>query len=514
MRARVLLPLALAAVWARPASALETGKYRFDPGGKVRAVRAFDVDGDGRKDLVLLLEPREGRISQLLILRSPPEPDAKTFFRAADAVRIPCGDDLATSGAVALGRFGPQGEFRLRFFGPTGLLDIDRTGARPTPDGRLAVPTLLVRSPDRPIALWDGVADLDGDGRDECWFPTPEDGGSIRVLGGTPAGDRRLDLAVTSAATSSQEDLIRRTAYVPNLAAADLDGDKRRELVALRDGTLVAWPASAEGAPGAGAGAGARVAPSFTLPLPFLAAQKDLGPEEIRTPRLQVADADGDGKADLLLTLVTGRRDQLGGLRTTLFYFPGPLVDASGALRPPEGRIDTESLVLHPRFVDLDGDGALDYLTDSIRGNRTDLIRNALGADPTITLVGFRFDKATRRFETQPWFSVQRGYASQQALSNQFGQSAWFEADLDGDGLNDLVDLGNLTGVEALAARRRAAGSAGDPLQFGETLIPRIPVPKGLSAGAVAADLTGDKRTDVVLWNDEELFVLAPRGAR
>jgi hypothetical protein len=39
-------------------------------------------------------------------------------------------------------------------------------------------------------------------------------------------------------------------------------------------------------------------------------------------------------------------------------------------------------------------------------------------------------------------------------------------------------------------------------------------VPKGLSAGAVVADLTGDKRADVVLWNDEELFVLAPKGAR
>ena len=34
------------------------------------------------------------------------------------------------------------------------------------------------------------------------------------------------------------------------------------------------------------------------------------------------------------------------------------------------------------------------------------------------------------------------------------------------------------------------------------------------SAGALLADLTGNTRADAVLWNDEELFVLAPRGGR
>jgi hypothetical protein len=86
--------------------------------------------------------------------------------------------------------------------------------------------------------------------------------------------------------------------------------------------------------------------------------------------------------------------------------------------------------------------------------------------------------------------------------------------DFDGDGLKDLLDLGNLTGVEVLGARRRAAGAVGDPVQFTESLVPRIPVEKGLSAGALHADLTGDGRIDVVLWNDEEVFVLAPKAAR
>lgn len=507
--ARRLLLVLAAAAWARPADAFEAGRYRFEPGGKIKAVRTADVDGDGRQDLVLLLEAKEGRTTTLLVLPSPPQPDPKSFFAAAGATRVTCDGDLATAGAVALGRFGAGGAFRLRFFGAGGVLDVEAGGARPPPDPRQAVPTLLARSPDRPLALWDGVADLDGDGRDECWFPVPDEGGCMQLLGGTPAGDRRLDLVVGSTATSSLEEVVRRTAYVPNLAAADLDGDGKKELLALRDGALVAWPAS-QAAPG---GAAARVAPSFRLALPFLAPQKDLGPEEVRTPRIQVLDADADGKADLLVTIVTGRRDQLGSLRTTLWYFPGPLADpGTGALRAPQGRIDTESLVLHPRFVDLDGDGALDYVTDSIRGTQGDLLKRVLGAEPKITLVAFRFDRAARRYEAQPLFSVERPYASEQALSNKFGPSAWFDADLDGDGRKDLLDLGNLTGVEVLAARPRASGGTGDPVQFAESLVPRIAVPKGLAAGSLLTDLTGDGRPDVVLWNEEELFVIAPRG--
>lgn len=511
MRRLPLLVACLALVgWAAPAGALEIGRHRFDPGGRVKAVRAIDLDGDGRQDLVLLLEPREGRVPLLLLLRAPAVPDPKTFFPAGSGVRVACDGDLAEAGAVAVGRFGPQGEARLRFFGAHGALDVDASGARTAAEPRLARPTLLVRSAGRPLAFWDGLADLDGDGRDECWVPTPEQSGSMRVLGGTAALDCRLDAVVGSRADASPEFVVRRTAFAPTLQAADLDGDGRRELVSLRELALVAWSL----APGAGGGDAPR-APTTRIVLPFLAPPKDLGPGEVRTPRLQLADADGDGKADLLLTLLTGRRDQLGGLRTTLYFFPGPLADpATGALRQPQGRIDTESVVLHPRFVDLDGDGGLDYLTDSIRGTRGDLVKRVLGAEPKITLVGFRLDKAAQRYAPEPLFSVERPYAAKEALGNTFGRSAWIEADLDGDGLADLLDLGNLTGVEVLGARRRAESAAGDALQFPEPIVPRIPVQKGLAAQAVLADLTGDRRPDVVLWNEDELFVLTTQGAR
>ena len=79
---------------------------------------------------------------------------------------------------------------------------------------------------------------------------------------------------------------------------------------------------------------------------------------------------------------------------------------------------------------------------------------------------------------------------------------------------SQLRNREKVTGVEVLGARRRAEGAAGDALQFPEPIVPRIPVPKGLAAQAVLADLTGDHRPDVVLWNEDELFVLTTQGAR
>jgi hypothetical protein len=487
---------------ARDAAALEVGRHRLDPGGKVRAARSVDLDGDGRLDLVLLLEPREGKTASVLLLRTPTTPDPKTFFRAEDRTVIRCEGALAEAGAVAVGRFGLRGEVRLRFFGADGAVDLKPDGA-PDPEIQREAPvprTLLGRSPGQPLVLWEGVAELGG-GRDACLVPVPDGGGRVRLVG---LAGHDLEVSAHSMASSSAEDLLTRTVYLPTLVPADLDGNGVRELVSLQGATLVVH----ELAPRSAAG-------SRRIPLPFLEPPKELAPEEVRTPRLQLLDVDRDGTTDLIVTLVSGRRDQLGSLRTTLWFVRGPILDVpTGTVRTPESRVDTESVALHPRFLDLDGDGDLDYVGDSIRGTRGDLVKRVLGAEPKITLVGFLYDRAAARFGPEPCFAVERPYATDQALSNTFGQSAWFDGDFDGDGWSDLLDLGNLTGVELFGARRRAAGAAGDLVSFAEPLLPRLAVEKGLQPAAVVADLNADGRADAALWNDHELFLLVSKGAR
>src|SRR5437868_988622 len=74
----LLLALLAAAATARPASAgpAGLGTYKFPVDGKVRGVRAADVDGDGRKDLVVLVERRLDGVAQqeVWVLPTPATP--------------------------------------------------------------------------------------------------------------------------------------------------------------------------------------------------------------------------------------------------------------------------------------------------------------------------------------------------------------------------------------------------------------------------------------------------------
>ena len=323
------LGVALGLSGARAAEAKDVALGTLDPEGRVRAVRAIDVDGDGRLDLVVLVEVASAEgppTNDVLILRTPKDPDPRSFFRVADVTRIACDGPAAggraTAGALAVGRFGEKGRVWLRFLGDD-VFDVTPDGTPVPAAARAPRPTLLARSPGLPVVFWDATADLDRDGVDETWFPEAD--GHVRVRG--------LDLLATDEAQRTETQLFLRKVRVPTLTPADVDGDGVLELVHL-DGThlVVERPLGKEGAR----------APT-RIDLPFLAPDPTLEPEELRSPRLTVADVDGDGKADLLVTQVRGRADKVGGLRTSLFHYPGPFIDpATGALVPPKGRIDTE----------------------------------------------------------------------------------------------------------------------------------------------------------------------------
>ncbi|MDJ0973976.1 MAG: VCBS repeat-containing protein [Planctomycetota bacterium] len=494
-----------------PAEAFETGKYRYVLEGRIRAMRAADLDGDGRAELVVLTEPEAGETGpeRLVILRSKATPKRGTFFDAADARSLALDGPLANAGAMCIGRFGPKGEMRIRFLGPDGMTDVG-IDAKPLPrTKRHETKSLLRRGIGRRIAIWDGVADLDGDGKDEVWMPAAEGNGQIVVVGSTRTTSKTLTLETKNIGSTSDEQLLVRNAYVPRLVPTDLDGDGMRELTALEDETLLVWQVTKVMSAPPPYSAGIRI------PLPFLAPDPDLPAEQTRTPRIQLEDVDGDGTTDLLVTLITGRRDKLGSLRTTLFHYAGPIMDDSlTKLVKPSVRIDTESVALHPTFVDLDGDGDKDYVGDSIRGTLADLLAQMMGRDPVITYVGFRFDAKQKTYETTPYFTVERRYALSQAMSNVFARSAWIDTDFDGDGLADLLDIGDLTGVEILRAVPKQGAGPGDPLGFAEKLMPKVPVKDGLVADGLVADLTGDGVMDIVVRSNTALYIVVPKRSR
>ena len=483
------------------------GLYRLPLEGRIRDVRAMPRrDGKG-VDLVVLTEPAPGTggIEKLYLLRMPQKPVPRRLFPKANVEHMLLNGDLANAGAVAVGRFGPGGQWRLRFLTPTGI--VERNGGRKPlpPNPRFAAPTLLGRSPGRRMVFWDGVEDLDRDGLDELLVPMAQGEGHYRVFGGTPAMDATLTLHAKSTATFDSEHQLARHARVAKLLPTDLDGDGRKELVTLQDTSLLVFEL---GGPHTGL-----LPARWRIHLPFLEPPKDLPPATLHTPRVQLEDMDGDGTTDMLVTLISGRRDRIGSLRTTLFHYPGPIVDReTGKLVAPRARIDTESVALHPTFVDLDGDGARDYIGDSLRvKNIVELAKLHSGEHPDIHHVGFRFDKRTGTFAGTPWFTTKRAYPRSETMSNRFGRTASFEGDFDGDGTADLLDLGNLGSVSVLRGVRRARGEAGDPLHFDTPLLHPVPVREGLRPGPLVLDLDGNHLDDAVLWSRDALYVLLSR---
>src|SRR4051812_3223554 len=107
----------LALAPARRAEAASFGLHRYDVGGEILAARAVDVDGDGRLDLVAIVERRpEGGAARhdVVVLKTPKEPHGLAYYGDADVVRLACdgeeSGERAEAGAVAVGRFGANGE--------------------------------------------------------------------------------------------------------------------------------------------------------------------------------------------------------------------------------------------------------------------------------------------------------------------------------------------------------------------------------------------------------------------
>ncbi len=470
--------------------------YRYEMGGVIEGLTTYDVNGDGRQDVVMIVRTESEPQPKIVMLETPAAPAKKTYFPASARTSIACAGKAARAGVVAVGAFREPGKTVFRFLGPDGVFDVGVDG-KPMPmrEGD-ALPLAFGRSGKESLhfAKYNGP-------KGELAAPDLTNA-TMRVIPGTGAAAtpkkshvavRGTNLATRSTGFKTELDLPRPSWLRGHANDALFYEPERHTLRAASS-------------------------PTPLMALPFMKPPKTLANEELHTARVQFADVNGDKVSDVLVTLLVGRRDRLGSLRTILFHYDGATVVASGknnSLRlpgEPRCRIDTESVALHPRFVDLNGDGALDYVCDSVRGTKADLFLQVMGKDPTITITGFLFDPKKGTFSNTPYFTIKRVYPSSQALSNRFGQSAWFDGDFDGDGHKDLLDLGNLSSVVVLKGGRATSGNHGDPATFDTELVPTIPVKDGLRPHATILDLNGDGKDDAILRSDSVLYLLVSQA--
>ncbi len=426
-----------------------------------RELRAGDVDGDGRAELIAVSRtPRPG---------------------APDTVRLTL-LHFAADGALAGRREVDLGSRPALWDVNGGLWTVDKDGlARIDPEAgtttRVAkFPTALAGlGPTTPA--WSPLAhDLDGDGAAELvawsagrYLAFRADGTPLGSVPAPAEGALGLDWETGGARASA-------TLTPPPLAVSDLDGDGRQDLLLPAGAKLAAYFT--------GDTVGARAA-TLALPLDLEPPEEDPKPGETRRriTAVWIVDIDGDGRTDLGVQRIV-LSGSWWGATAELLWAKGR-GDGFGAL----ATLPVNAAAFGVELLDLDGDGDRDFLAPVVDVGIGAVARALLARSARVDLSLFRMDQGT--FAAP---QVQRVFAFPLEQPDRFQAS--FDGDVDGDGRIDLVTndgedrvrvyRGSATGLEATAAWDSPV---------------RVPV---ADESIFVHDLTGDGRAEIVVWGPRE----------
>jgi hypothetical protein len=493
MRTRAWLPATLlllapggAHAQAGPADAFAL--QSLPVAGRVVAAEIADTDGDGRAELLLVVargtvpdETREirvhapgadGRLAETPAW-SAPLPPAAVMYDVADLDGRPGAELLLLErdGVRVLSRAGGDASWRklLVAAGPT-------AGVRPDERGldrvRLVRPEL-------------GAGRLLVPGLDEAWV-LGANGESIARLA---IGGRANYLITPRPGPAISENELEIYFDVPTLHVADLDGDARGDVVASsRHGLRIFRQRDGGGFPDE---------PDGELLFRLIPLEDQV--RNTGSVRAEVADLDGDGRADLLVSHASGGLVRAVN-RTRIHRNRGGSFD----LAKPDQVVEKSGGVAGDELVDVDGDGRVEWLRVFVPLGLLELAELFVQRQVDLEAALHRPD-------------AERPFAEPAALVRRFSVPMDFETlrprgfvptlreDWNRDGYRDLVTAGNGQTIEIWLGgpgRDFARIDASQALDTGGRLRP--------------GDLDGDGLPDFVLYDprraDAPVRVGANRG--
>ncbi len=473
-----LLSLVLAGATAR-AGRFEALRVRVP--GEIRDLRAADLDGDGRKELVVVLNLHQDHwaVRRLRIYgwgtggrgRPPPLLFRWEWEVAPEAVFWdvgPSGEGTGRRAVFYLCRHGirelvPSGRGRLRSV------------------GRIEAPVFLSRGQEDEFPWLDFLRDWNGDGREEIFLPLGE--GAVFYGQGNAGGAwSPVDRAEIVPLPYYANDVLygRKVGncqyasflFYPLLEDADLDGDGRRDLIALQDGKGRCFLRGPEG----------NLADRpFSWNLEIRSEE-----EKIRrraTLSYRVADLNGDRRADVVVHKVSVNLTQWSAETAVFLGRAGP-----GRPERPDQRFTSHGLLSGVSLDDLDGDGLPELSVWAIK----------MGLWPVVEILLRRTIHLEVAYYHASW---PEGFSGEAAGRRTFAfridpsRPSFFRGvlptttgDFDGDGLRDVVAGRKDEGLAIYLGRPGKEGFASRPWTVLEA--------RGVNFVRVD-DLDGDGRTDL-----------------
>jgi hypothetical protein len=355
---------------------------------------------------------------------------------------------------------------------------------QPTPTTLLKIPTLTVFPEPADLPRLPLIRDWKGTG--QPWLGIPQFG-QLMLYPITQAGLQgpgepvKLNQPTLLFGADGEHRLIRdytlQLIYrLPQLFVRDFNGDGRADLLAAWQDHLAVYLQDLAG--------------RFPLD-PTRTFHFSLRTEQERSLRLVhisplVEDVDGDGRADLILTKMTGRLTDRRLVTSVYLNRDGNLPSQ------PDVRVEHDGFASTLLAKDVNGDGKRDLLFPLVKIGVRNLIRNLLTDRADVSLQVHLYRNQGIYASAPDWM---RSFGYEIDMSDGIVlQGVWpnVEGDFDGDGNADLLVVGN----DEVAVYLATPG-----LLFARDPVARIPVQT--SSHVIVRDLTDNRRADIVMWYRE-----------